>query len=277
MKRALPIAALLGVLAHPVAFSQSAREIAIKHDSAKAAELEQYLETNPEAVDRDDTELLLMGAYETTGANDKLLPILKNLYAQVPAADVRQKIGMAEEVAALTAASQGKEAASAFIEDAKKEFSGHPQSGQISMLLEGILKRPVVGDTLDIAFTATDGTVVDLSKMAGQVVLVDFWATWCAPCVQEMPFVTAAYDQYHAEGFQVVGISLDKEKAALTNFIKQKNMPWPQGFDREIGIAQRYGINAIPATFLIGKDGTVVATNLRGGALAAAVAKQLGE
>lgn len=127
--------------------------------------------------------------------------------------------------------------------------------------------KPAVGDTLAIAFKAVDGTKVDLSAMKDKVVLVDFWATWCGPCVGEIPNVKAVYDKYHGSGFEVIGISLDNDKSALKKFVKKNALPWPQscsgdGWDDDL--AKKYGISSIPAMFLIGKDGKVAEVNLRG-------------
>ena len=74
---------------------------------------------------------------------------------------------------------------------------------------------------LDLKYTAVDGSAVDLSKMRGKVVLVDFWATWCPPCRGEVPNVVAAYTKYHDQGFEIVGVSLDKDKERLLAFTKE--------------------------------------------------------
>src|SRR4029077_13775590 len=96
----------------------------------------------------------------------------------------------------------------------------------------GLLNRlDAIGKPVDIQYTAVDGRQVDLSKMKGKVVLIDFWATWCGPCVGEVPDVKAAYEKLHGKGFEIVGISLDSDKNALTDFIKDKGMTWPQYFD----------------------------------------------
>jgi peroxiredoxin len=113
----------------------------------------------------------------------------------------------------------------------------------------------------DISFTATDGTKVNLANMRGKVVLIDFWATWCPPCRGEVPNVVAAYQKYHAQGFEIIGISLDQSKDSLDQFTKSNGMVWPQYFDG-LGwnnmIGQQNGINSIPAMWLIDKQGNLV-------------------
>lgn len=132
---------------------------------------------------------------------------------------------------------------------------------------------------LDLKFTAVDGREVDVSKLQGKVVLVDFWATWCGPCVAELPNVLKAYKELHPKGFEIVGISLDSDKAELEAFVKERGMEWPQYFDGkgwQNEISSKYGIQSIPAMWLLNKKGMVVSTNARGG-LEEQVAKLLAE
>jgi thiol-disulfide isomerase/thioredoxin len=110
---------------------------------------------------------------------------------------------------------------------------------------------------------------------------VDFWATWCGPCVAEVPHVVEAYNKLHDKGFEIVGISLDKDadKAKLESFVKENKMPWPQYFDGQYwqnAIAQKYGINSIPAMWLVDKKGNLVDMNGRDG-LEGKVEKMLAE
>src|SRR5438067_10175070 len=80
----------------------------------------------------------------------------------------------------------------------------------------------VTGKPVDIKFTAVDGREVDLAKLKGKVVLIDFWATWCGPCMGEVPHVVEAYQKLHGKGFEIVGISFDKDKGALEKTTKEK-------------------------------------------------------
>jgi len=130
---------------------------------------------------------------------------------------------------------------------------------------------------LNLKFTAVDGREVDLEKMRGKVVLVDFWATWCGPCVAELPNVLKAYKELHPQGFEIIGISLDSDQSKLEKFVKDKGMDWPQFFDGKgwkNAISAGFDIHSIPAMWLVDQKGMVVDTAARGG-LADKVAKLL--
>jgi thiol-disulfide isomerase/thioredoxin len=123
-----------------------------------------------------------------------------------------------------------------------------------------------VGKALEIRFTALDGREVDLARLTGKVVLVEFWSTSCGPCLAEMPTVKAVYQKLHGQGFEVVAISLDDKESALRRFINAKELPWPQHFDGrgwENQFAVRYGISSIPTVWLVDKRGNLRDTNAR--------------
>jgi len=140
---------------------------------------------------------------------------------------------------------------------------------------------PKVGEApIPINEKGLDGKEISLDNYKGKVVLIDFWATWCGPCVHEIPNVKAAYEKYKDKGFEIIGISLDQDKAKLEAFIKEKNITWPQYFDGQgwkNKVSTAYGVKAIPATYLIGKDGKIVAKDIRGADLAPAIEKALAE
>ncbi len=130
------------------------------------------------------------------------------------------------------------------------------------------------------AFQVTDmkGQPLSLEALKGKVVLLDFWATWCGPCVQELPNVIEAYKKYHAQGFEIVGISLDEDKDALEKFLKENDMPWVQFFDGKgwkNEVAQIYEVKSIPATYLIDRKGNLARIGVRGDALVPAIERFL--
>jgi thiol-disulfide isomerase/thioredoxin len=142
---------------------------------------------------------------------------------------------------------------------------------------EAKMKSELKSKPLDLKFTALDGREVDMEKLRGKVVLVDFWATWCGPCMAELPNVLKTYDALHAKGFEIVGISLDEEKDELEKIIKRKKIAWPQYFDGtgwDNRIAKRFGITAVPTMWLVDQKGMLVDANVRGD-LAAKVEKLL--
>ncbi len=135
------------------------------------------------------------------------------------------------------------------------------------------------GKPLTLKFDAADGTPVDLAKLHGKVVLVDFWATWCGPCMKEVPNVVAAYAKYHAKGFEIVGISLDQDKDKMFKVMAQKGMTWPQYFDGKgwsNEVATSFQIRSIPSMWLVNKNGIIATTNARG-SLDAEIEKLLAE
>jgi thiol-disulfide isomerase/thioredoxin len=131
---------------------------------------------------------------------------------------------------------------------------------------------PMVGSIVpDIVMNSPSGKVYRLSELKGQVVLLDFWASWCGPCRRENPVVVAAYHKYKEKGFTIFSVSLDGDVNRWKAAITQDHLDWPYHVSdlKKWGneAAKRYKVTGIPASFLIGKDGTLIAKNLRGAAL----------
>jgi thiol-disulfide isomerase/thioredoxin len=126
----------------------------------------------------------------------------------------------------------------------------------------------------DIAMADENGKIIKLSSLKGNVVLIDFWASWCGPCRRENPNVVEAWNKYKdkkfkgAKGFKIYSVSLDKQKDPWLKAIQSDKLTWPdhvsdlKGWQNQA--AGIYGVNSIPANFLIDADGVILAKNLRG-------------
>ncbi len=131
----------------------------------------------------------------------------------------------------------------------------------------GILNKPMnLSDLVDVA-----GKPLDLARYKGKVVLVDFWATWCGPCLQEIPNIEDALLAHGKGGFEVIGINLDEDRAKLDSFLKSKKLLWstyvsskPDAVGFDTPLAKEIGISAIPFIAIIGKDGNVAGIHVRG-------------
>jgi len=274
------LATLSGVLR-----AETVQEIASGFDKQKIAAIQVYLGKNPEATDIDQALSILVQTHQGMGEFAPIPDLLTKRYeAQGKGPEVDPALIINEIVRPFIEASvvsNQRDKAKAFLTKVKADLANHPEGGQVAQFLDQLgseLYLPNVGDEMKIAFTDLKGAEIDLEKMKDKVVLVDFWATWCGPCVAEMPNVVTAYEKYHGKGFEVVGISLDEDKAAVEKFVVDNKMPWSQYFDGkgwENELAQRFGISGIPATFLVGKGGKIVASNLHGPELEKAIEEAL--
>lgn len=127
-------------------------------------------------------------------------------------------------------------------------------------------------------FKVTDfaGQPLSLAAHRGRVTMIDFWATWCGPCREELPNVIATYNRHYLQGFDIIGVSLDEDNNALAAFIRARGIVWPQYFDGRgwnNALAKNYNVDSIPMDYLLDRHGIIIGKGLRGEALEAAVAR----
>jgi len=145
--------------------------------------------------------------------------------------------------------------------------SEHSKDPLVRQFLKSRGKSPYVGTVFEAELSRLDGSTLKLpADLLGKVVVIDFWATWCGPCVAEVPHMKKVYQQYKDKGVEIIGISLDKSRQKLTDFIAQRELKWVHTFSGKAWqdpTATAYGVQGIPSIWIIGKDGKVVSDNAR--------------
>jgi peroxiredoxin len=149
-----------------------------------------------------------------------------------------------------------------------------PDASFVKDVHAGHLKqRAAMNKAVEFAGRTVEGKDFSTAAYKGKVVLIDFWATWCHPCVAENPRIKAMYAKYHEKGLEVVGISCDKEGETLADYVKQENMPWVQMWDKKVQtanpddawnpVAKAWGVMTIPQMFLIDREGKLRSVGAR--------------
>ncbi len=115
----------------------------------------------------------------------------------------------------------------------------------------------------DFSLQTAEGEAIKLSSLRGQYVMIDFWASWCGPCRKENPFVKEVYQDFADKGFQILGVSVDRDAAAWQQAIEKDGLPWLHVLDKESTVAETYNVTGIPFTVLLDKEGKILAKGLR--------------
>ncbi len=141
---------------------------------------------------------------------------------------------------------------------------------------ENAKKATEIGATApEFSLESIEGASISLSSLHGKYLLVDFWASWCKPCRAENPNVVKAFNTFNSKGFDVLSVSLDRDSAAWKKAVADDGLVWNHVIDAKGDIAKTYGVQGIPFTLLLDKEGKIIAKNLRGAALEEKLAELL--
>jgi thiol-disulfide isomerase/thioredoxin len=140
-----------------------------------------------------------------------------------------------------------------------------------------------LGQEISIEATRLDGQPLDWASYRGKIVLLDYWATWCGPCIAEIPNIRHLYDVYRERGFDVIGVSVDTDKEELQSFVEKNEIPWAVTYyagEDSPGMAQplavQFGVSTIPVALLVDQEGRLIALEARGDELADWLERMLG-
>ncbi len=220
--------------------------------------------------------MIRMNRYVEGRSTEPLDALLKDIHAAIDSDETRAE-GMAianNATYILEMKGQYDAARSLYqsiIRNAEKLTNPQMQKQVLSRSEGGLQRLALIGQVPEVKGVQLDGKPFDLASLKGKVVLIDFWATWCGPCRAELPNVIKNYEKYSKSGFEVVGISIDDDRAALDEFIKEQPLPWVTLFNPdeatrgfEDPTARKFHVNGIPATYLVDPSGKLVHINVRG-------------
>ena len=172
-------------------------------------------------------------------------------------------------------AEEGKAYFEKFTDKIKQSRAGKSIEKIVKAATEVVVGKPAP----DFSAPSPEGKTIALKESLGKVTIIDFWASWCAPCREENPNVVALYNELHEKGLNIIGVSLDREDDKWKEAIAKDGLTWPQVSNLKFWqepIAEQYNVKSIPATFILDENGIIVARDLRGDELKAKVKELLG-
>lgn len=214
-------------------------------------------------------------------AEDEQINAVKAHIAKIP--DTNSSARKLAMIGALAGFQQGKVGTGflAMSEVYSKEFplDNPALLTQLSQQAGRMRSTTIGAEAPEIEMQTPEGETMKLSDLRGKYVLIDFWASWCGPCRRENPHVKKVYAKYKDQGFEIFGVSLDRDKNRWVKAIDDDDLPWPHVSDLrqwKNEAAQTYGVSSIPYTVLVDPQGKIVATRLRGASLEAKLAEVFG-
>jgi thiol-disulfide isomerase/thioredoxin len=243
--------------------------------------LEVAPETDPKLLKEADLKFQIDEFLTLTPAQQKGLvsDVTKRLVdkdGDLSIADARlaMKLAMAAEDADV-------ELARAVYKEAVKQFSAarDEKIAEVTPEFEQAMRGlDRLGKTIEISGKTLAGKEFDLKNLKGKVVLVDFWGTWCGPCVAEVPNMLKAHEKYHKRGFEIIGIARDKNDAIVEKFMKARNIPWACiNIADSSKLIEMHGVKSYPTVMLVDRDGRIVSMRARGPQLDRLLARLLDE
>ncbi len=253
-----------------------------RHNRALLAELKTYVAENPKADDIDTAYRNLLQTSMILGDPAEIGGALRADLARRLESGIFDEKNTAESLMLLTRITQqtGDKEGLKEVASLAEAFAKKKPGGLFDTVVEQITQvagQLGPGDLPTLSGVNTNGEKVSLEAFRGKVVLLDFWATWCGPCRAEMPHLKEVYAKYKDKGFEIIGVSGDRTKEALTGFLEKEGITWNNLYDRdqEESILRAFQITAFPTMFLLDQQGRIVTSDVRGGRLEDQVLKLL--